>query len=274
MLRKQKSFSQAKHLFRSVYCLECKQKKTCQLLNHEYCCSCFYHQEKEKAQEYNTYKKVFASRQKQLESKIKQLKLLRDYKGCRKCGSYAADAYELYENNQLVCWTCLVKKTGGSSSPVSFLAQERWYKKHWKIDLAEWLTAYDYLPINAKCAKKWLKDKEHLNNCACLEEESQEIYELFANWSKEMEKKLKKCACKVSEKTRVDSDYYTWCESCEKTIAVANKKRVIKNRNNPKFWGLNVKERVLCGECLEKRKATMTPQRRAKFNEYRRLGRL
>jgi len=54
----------------------------------------------------------------------------------------------------------------------------------------------------------------------------------------------------MSEKVRVGSDYYAWCESCDKTIEVASKKRVVKNRNDPKFWGLNIKEKVLCGNCL------------------------
>jgi hypothetical protein len=30
-------------------------------------------------------------------------------------------------------------KAGGSSSPISFLEQQKWYKKHWKIDLREML---------------------------------------------------------------------------------------------------------------------------------------
>jgi len=47
--------------------------------------------------------------------------------------------------------------------------------------------------------------------------------------------KLKECQCKESEKVRVDSDYYAWCEKCEKSIKAASKKRVIKNRNDPRF---------------------------------------
>ena len=68
-----------------------------------------------------------------------------------------------------------------------------------------------------------------------MEKEAREIYQLFANSLKKYQEKLAKCQCKASEKTRVDSDYYTWCEKCEKSIPVASKKRVIKNRNDPKF---------------------------------------
>ena len=49
---------------------------------------------------------------------------------------------------------------------------------------------------------------------------------------------------------------------------------VIKNRNDPRFWGLNVKEKVLCGNCLESKKENMPPLRRAEFNRYRKVGRL
>jgi hypothetical protein len=87
----------------------------------------------------------------------------------------------------------------------------------------------------SNCAKKWLKDKGHLNNCVCLEQESREIYELFTNSLKTMEEKLSKCAYEKSEKVRINSDYCTYCESCEKSIVASSRKRVIKNRNDPGF---------------------------------------
>jgi len=68
-----------------------------------------------------------------------------------------------------------------------------------------------------------------------LEQEAQESYSLFANSLQKSKEKLKECQCETSEKVRVDSDYYAWCEKCGKTITVASKKRVIKNRNDPKF---------------------------------------
>ena len=96
-----------------------------------------------------------------------------------------------------------MKKEGGSSSPI-----EKWYRKFWKTELAEWLENYQCLPVNADCARKWLKDRNHLNNCQCLEQEAQENYLLFTNSLKEMEEKLRKCACESSEKVRVSSDNY------------------------------------------------------------------
>ena len=89
------------------------------------------------------------------------------------------------------------------------------------------------------------------------------------------------CQCLGTEKPRlkyVSSGGSGWIkcerEECGKIISGAGHHGVIKNRNNPGFWGLNVKERVLCGECLEERKADMKPLRKAEFNRYRKVGRL
>jgi hypothetical protein len=89
--------------------------------------------------------------------------------------------------------------------------------------------------VNVECAKKWLKDKEHLKNCRCLEKEAQKLVDLFSNSLRKMEEKLKDCRCETSKKVRVDSDNQTSCERCEKSVAIASKKRVIKNRNDPRF---------------------------------------
>ena len=89
------------------------------------------------------------------------------------------------------------------------------------------------------------------------------------------------CQCLRSEKPRIkytSSDGSGWIacerEECRTIISGAGHHGVIKNRNNPGFWGLNVKEKVLCGGCLADRKGEMKPLKRTKFNEYRRLGRL
>ena len=94
--------------------------------------------------------------------------------------------------------------------------------------------------MNASCTDKWLKDKEHLKNCDCLEREVKELVELFASSLKEYQEKLKECKCERSEKTRTPyydwANYgYTYCEKCESTIKGAGKHGVIKNRNNPSF---------------------------------------
>jgi len=114
-----------KNLFKTSYCLDCQQVKSCGKLNLEYCCSCFYQNQQEKNQRYNSYEEVLASKQIEKEKRLRQLQLLRSYKECKQCSSKEVDAYVLCEENRLVCQPCLAKKTGGSSSPISFLEQSK-----------------------------------------------------------------------------------------------------------------------------------------------------
>jgi len=278
-----KENNQQKHQFKSYYCAGCKQRKPCGKLDHQYCCPCQFQMEQEKAQGYNSYEEVLVSKQIDWEKRLRQLQLLRSYWGCKQCRGLVVDAYSLYEENRLVCQPYRMKKEGSASSPISFLEQSKWYKKRWGIDLAEWLERervysepsqnFPQLPVNKNCAEKWLKNKEHLSNCDCLEVEAKEIYLLFANSLREMEEKLNECACEISEKVRVSGDYYTWCESCDKTIEVASKKRVVKNRNDPRFWGVESEFKILCLRCIGKKfYKRMVDWQRKKFREYVRRG--
>jgi formylmethanofuran dehydrogenase subunit E len=89
------------------------------------CCACAYEKEKERAEEYSDYQLVYQQKVRECKEKFQQLELLRNYKGCKECGSLAVDAYSLYGNSRLVCQPCLVKNEGGSSSPISFLGQQK-----------------------------------------------------------------------------------------------------------------------------------------------------
>ncbi|CAI2185104.1 16573_t:CDS:2, partial [Funneliformis geosporum] len=140
--------------------------------------------------EYSSLERVLESKKKEQVNKTRQYQLLKNYLGCKQCGSLEVDAYNLYEKNKL---------------------------------------NYGCLPVNAGCAREWLKNKEHLSNCACLEQEAKEIYELFASSLREMVEKLKKCSCEESNKPR--TPYY---DSANYGYA---------------YW-LEVKEKVLCLKCL------------------------
>ena len=261
-----------KHLFKSIYCGECKQRKSCGKLSRAFCCPCQYQMELEKAQEYSSYQQVYQCKVKEQQDSYQQLKLLREYSGCKQCGSKEVDAYDLYEKGQLICQPCLMSKESGSSSPISFLEQQKWFKRWWKIELVEWLKNFSQLPVNKNCADKWRESSQHLENCDCLEQEAKETYSLFSNSLKESKEKLKKCQCETSKKIRVDSDYYAWCEKCETSIPAASKKRIIKNRNDPKFWGLEIKEKVLCLKCLANYQEKMFLRKKYLFNEYLKRG--
>lgn len=102
--------------------------------------------------------------------------------------------------------------------------------------MEEWLRSERVLPIDIQCAKQWREDKEHLSEkCGCLERKAQELHEYFTECLERDKEKLEECQCESSEKVRVSSDDYAWCERCEVGISAASKKRVIKNRNDPRF---------------------------------------
>jgi hypothetical protein len=131
--------------------------------------------------------------------------------------------------------------------------------------------------VNAECARKWLKDKEHLKDCDCLEIEAQSLVELFTGSLKEKQEKLKKCQCETNPKTRTPyydiSNYgYTYCEKCEERITGAGKHGVIKNRNSSQFWGLNIPEKTLCLNCLGKFQKKMPISKKYTFNKYLKRG--
>jgi len=71
-----------KYLFKSYYCAGCKQTKPCgKLTNYteqkNYCCPCYYRQKQEQAQEYLTYESTLATKQRERQETLIELKQLR-----------------------------------------------------------------------------------------------------------------------------------------------------------------------------------------------------
>jgi len=67
---------------------------------------------------------------------------------------------------------------------------------------------------------------------------------------------------------------YDWasCYLCDKELKGASKKGVIKNRNNPSFWGIKSEWKILCLECLGKRYySVMEKGKKKTYQKY--LGR-
>jgi len=63
------------------------------------------------------------------------------------------------------------------------------------------------------------------------------------------------------------------CYLCFKELKGAGKHGVVKNRNNPSFWGVSSSYKILCLECLgEKFYNRLVDWQRKKFREYVRRG--
>ncbi len=62
------------------------------------------------------------------------------------------------------------------------------------------------------------------------------------------------------------------CGNCSKNLAGAKRHGRAKNRNNPVFWGLEVKEKILCLECVKNFQGQMVGRKRRMLNEYLKRG--
>ena len=61
------------------------------------------------------------------------------------------------------------------------------------------------------------------------------------------------------------------CFNCAKLLDVLSNRGVVKNRNDARFWGLPEKK-ILCGQCLGKRKEEMPARKRYLWTEYKKRG--
>ena len=67
--------------------------------------------------------------------------------------------------------------------------------------------------------------------------------------------------------------YKSNCYLCFKELKGAGKHGVVKNRNNPRFWGVSSVYKILCLECLgRKYHGRMKNWQRKKYREYIRRG--
>ena len=63
------------------------------------------------------------------------------------------------------------------------------------------------------------------------------------------------------------------CYCCGKELAGASKKGVVKNRNNPSFWGINSEYKILCLRCVgRKYLQQLAPSKRKTFQKYLKRG--
>lgn len=78
----------------------------------------------------------------------------------------------------------------------------------------------------------------------------------------------------VKEVVKPNRTYdYCSCYLCGKELAGAGKTGKIKNRNNPSFWGISTKFRILCLKCLGKKYyEKLSTSKRKTWNKYVKRG--
>jgi hypothetical protein len=127
-----------------------------------------------------------------------------------------------------------------------------------------------------------LLEREKKYCCACYQELLEELEKdgLLISSAQQVlndyRRDIISCQCLKTEKPRVkyiSSDGSGWisCEGakCERIISSAGHHRTIRNRNDPKFWGLETKEKVLCLGCLGNLVEKMEANKKYVFNKYR-----
>jgi hypothetical protein len=79
---------------------------------------------------------------------------------------------------------------------------------------------------------------------------------------------------KTEEKPKPNKPYdLTNCYLCFKELKSASKKGVVKNRNDPNFWGVSSSYKILCLKCIGKEFYNrLVDWQRKKFREYKRRG--
>lgn len=86
------------------------------------------------------------------------------------------------------------------------------------------------------------------------------------------------CHCWETELPRVkylnsDGSGWTECQRCEKIISSAGHHGIVKNRNDPKFWGIETEFKILCLKCVgEKFYGELSGEKRKTYNRYVKRG--
>ena len=80
---------------------------------------------------------------------------------------------------------------------------------------------------------------------------------------------------KRSEEPVKPNKPYDWanCYLCNKQLKSASKKGVVKNRNNPNFWGVGSVYKILCLKCIGKEfYKRMSGSKRKTWRKYLKRG--
>lgn len=133
-----------------------------------------------------------------------------------------------------------------------------------------------YRSVCGRWYQKWQRERDLC--CYCQVKICQELINEgcgIVEWNQknfvEWLAKRFRCYCREIKKPKSKREI-AWCQKCEKAITPASKKGVIKNRNDARFWGLKIKERVLCGDCLKQYQPLMPARKKYAFNDYQKRG--
>lgn len=152
-----------------------------------------------------------------------------------------------------------------------YLTREDWGRikdiKQLDLEICSFCSKLNILNLGWKAFGKYWCEKEQKEHVLCPEL----CLKVCLNILKcELQQKRKKIIDEPIKPNRP----YDWanCYGCSKELKSASKKGVIKNRNNPNFWGISSSYKILCLECVGKKfYKRLNSSKKKTFRKY--LGR-
>ena len=121
--------------------------------------------------------------------------------------------------------------------------------KRLDLQICSYCRKLNILNLGWKAFGKWYCEKEEKEHTLCWEL----CYKVCLNILCE----LKQIRQKRAEREQIiavnQKHYKSSCYLCSKELKGAGKHGVIKNRNNPAFWGIGSSYKIMCLECIGRR---------------------
>lgn len=154
------------------------------------------------------------------------------------------------------------------------LTREEWLRikdiKRLDLEICSFCNKLNILNLGWKPFGKYWCEKEQKEHVLCPELCWKVCLNIFGCELRQIRQKQKENKQGIA----VNQEYYkASCYLCSKELKGAGKHGIVKNRNNPLFWGIKSIYKILCLECLGKKfLKRMVDWQRKKWKEYKRRG--
>jgi len=155
-----------------------------------------------------------------------------------------------------------------------YLTREEWAKikniKQLDLQICSYCSKLNILNLGWKPFGKYYCEKEKKEHFLCWELCYKVCLNILGCELKQIRNKreIKKLEVAVNQKY-----YRANCYLCQKELKGAGKHGIVKNRNNPRFWGIRSNYKILCLECLGKEyHKRLNPSKKKTWKKYLRRG--
>lgn len=138
------------------------------------------------------------------------------------------------------------------------------------LQICSYCAKLNILNLGWKAFGKWYCEKEEKEHVLCWEF----CYKVCLNVLGCELKQIRKKRTEREQTVAVNQKYYkSSCYLCQKELKGAGKHGIIKNRNDPKFWGIGSSYKIMCLVCIGKRFYNrLSAGKRKTFKKYLKRG--